>query len=205
MTDISLSDQHDAARILVSRLWTATLLSGVVTAILGVLILVWPGKSLIIVSALFGAYLLISGIAQVVFAFTLHASASGRILLFISGAASVILAVLAFRHFGQGFALLLLAIWIAVGFIFRGVATAATAISDPRYPGRGLAIFFGVVTALAGIIILAWPFDSIAILTLVVGIWLVVIGVFEIVAAFAIRKDANTLKDTVQGLASPLR
>ena len=191
------SNQHDAPRTLVSRLWTATVLSGVVTAILGILILVWPGKSLIVVSALFGAYLLISGIAQVIFAFTLHVSAGGRFLLFISGGASLILAVLAFRHFGQGFAILLLAIWIAVGFIFRGVATTATAVSDPRHPGRGWAIFFGVITVIAGIVVLAWPLDSIAILTLVVGIWLVVIGVLEIVEAFVMRRDANTLKDTV--------
>ena len=44
-------------------------------------------------------------------------------LLFISGAAALILAVLAFRHFGEGYAVLLLAIWIGIGFIFRGVAT----------------------------------------------------------------------------------
>src|SRR5271166_7051871 len=123
MTNITHSNQHEAAHTLVSRLWTATLLSGVLTAILGVLVLVWPEKSLIVASALFGAYLLISGIAQVIFAFTLQVSAGSRFLLFISGAASVVLAVLAFRHFGQGYAILLLAIWIAVGFIFRGVAT----------------------------------------------------------------------------------
>jgi uncharacterized membrane protein HdeD (DUF308 family) len=205
MTDITHSNQHDGPRTLVSRLWTAAVLSGVVTAILGILVLVWPGKSLIVASALFGAYLLISGIAQVIFAFTLHVLAGGRFLLFISGAASVILAVLAFRHFGQGYAILLLAIWIAVGFIFRGVATTATAISDPRLPGRGWAIFFGVVTVIAGIVVLAWPFDSIAILTLVVGIWLVVIGAFEIIEALMMRRDVNTLKDTVRTIDSGLR
>jgi uncharacterized membrane protein HdeD (DUF308 family) len=204
MADITHSNQHDGAHTLVSRLWTATLLSGVVTAILGVLVLVWPGKSLIVASALFGAYLLISGIAQVIFAFTLHVSAGARFLLFVSGAASVVLAVLAFRHFGEGYAILLLAIWIAVGFIFRGVATTAMGISDRFLPGRGWAIFFGVITILAGLVVLAWPFDSIAILTLVVGSWLVVIGLFEIVEAFMIRKDVNTLKDTAQKIESRL-
>lgn len=29
----------------VSKLWTATLLSGVLTAVLGVLVLAWPGKT----------------------------------------------------------------------------------------------------------------------------------------------------------------
>lgn len=188
-----------AAPALVSRLWTATLLSGVLTAVLGVLILVWPGKSLIVASALFGAYLMISGIVQVILALSHGVSAAGRFLLFLSGAVSVVLAVLAFRHFGEGYALLLLAIWIGIGFIFRGTAVTAGAVSDRGQPGRGWAIFSGVVTVLAGVITLAWPIDSIATLALVVGVWLVVIGLFEIGAAFAIRKDLTTLTNAVRG------
>ena len=69
-------------------------------------------------------------------------------------------------------AVLLLAIWIGIGFIFRGVATAVSAISDPDTPGRGWEIFVGVITLIAGIVVLASPFPSLATLTLVVGIWL---------------------------------
>ena len=146
-----------AVRSMLPHLWKSTLLSGVLAVVLGVLMLAWPGKTLLVAAIFFGAYLLISGIAQVFFAFTLHVSAGGRILLFISGAASLILAVLAFRHFGEGYAVLLLAIWIAVGFIFRGVATAVSAISDPTLPGRGWEIFFGIISLIAGIVMLAWP------------------------------------------------
>ncbi len=110
----------------------ATLLSGVLTAVVGVLILVWPGISITVAAVLFGVYLLVSGVAQVIFAFTLPVTAGGRILLFLSGAASVVLAVLRpSATFDYGYAYLLLAIWIAVGFIFRGASTAASAISDP--------------------------------------------------------------------------
>ena len=182
MTTTSLAD---GSSTLASRLWTATLLSGVLTALLGVLILLWPGKSLVVASALFGAYLLVSGLVQVVMAFALHVSAGSRFLLFLSGAISVVLAVLAFRHFGEGYALLLLAIWVGIGFVFRGTAVTAAAVSDRGHPG--------LVTILAGIITLAWPFSSIATLALVIGIWLIVIGIFEIGSAFAIRKDLNTL------------
>jgi uncharacterized membrane protein HdeD (DUF308 family) len=199
MTTVSHPDSYRAAGTLASRLWTTTLVSGALTAILGALVLLWPEKSLMVAAALFGAYLLISGIAQVLMAFGLHTSAGGRFLLFISGAISVVLAVLAFRHFGEGYALLLLAIWIGIGFIFRGTAVTAAAVSDRGQPGRGWAILSGIVTVLAGVITLAWPFDSIAILTLVVGAWLVVIGLFEIGAAFAIRKDVRTVVDTVRG------
>jgi uncharacterized membrane protein HdeD (DUF308 family) len=175
------------------HLWKSTLVSGVLTLIVGVLVLSWPGISVLAAAIAFGVYLLITGVAQVVFAFSLHVSAGSRILLFISGAASLILAVLAFRHFGQGYAVLLLAIWIGIGFVFRGVATTVSAVSDPTLPGRGWSIFLGVITLLAGIVVLASPFASIVTLALVVGIWLAVIGIFEIVASFGIRKASKEL------------
>jgi len=177
------------------HLWKSTLVSGVLAVILGVLVLMWPGISILAAAVVFGVYLLVSGFAQVIFAFSLPVTAGGRILLFVSGAASLILAVLAFRHFGQGYAVLLLAIWIAVGFIFRGVATTGSAFSTPGLPGRGWAIFVGVASIIAGVVVLAWPFDSIVILALVAGIWLVVIGMFEIVLGFQIHKAGKTISD----------
>ena len=86
------------------------------------MVLVWPGPSILVAAVLFGLFLVLSGIVEMVFAFTLDVSVGNRILLFISGALAVILGVLAFRHFGQGYAVLLLAIWIGVAFIFQGVS-----------------------------------------------------------------------------------
>ncbi|MDX1875888.1 HdeD family acid-resistance protein [Mycolicibacterium sp. 120266] len=178
---------------LLPHLWKSTLVSGVLAVALGAAVLAWPGISVVVAASFFGAYLLITGIAQVVFAFSLHVSAGGRVLLFISGAASVILAVLSFRHLYD--AVLLLAIWIGVGFIFRGVATAVSAISDPTLPARGWNIFVGVISLIAGIVVLASPFASIATLALVTGIWLVVIGLMEIATAFGIRSASKKLTD----------
>jgi uncharacterized membrane protein HdeD (DUF308 family) len=175
------------------HLWKSTLASGVLTAIVGALVLAWPGISVLAAAIAFGVYLLITGVAQVAFAFSLHVSAGSRILLFISGAASLILAVLAFRHFGQGYAVLLLAIWIGIGFVFRGVATTVSAISDPTLPGRGWSIFIGAITLIAGIVVLASPLASIITLAIVVGIWLAVIGVVEVIASFGIRKASKEL------------
>jgi uncharacterized membrane protein HdeD (DUF308 family) len=186
---------------LLPHLWKSTMLSGILSVALGVLVLVWPGISILVAAIIFGAYLLITGIAQVIFAFSLHVSAGGRVLLFISGAACLVLAVLAFRHFGSDplVAILLLAIWIGVGFIFRGMATTVSAISDPALPGRGWAIFLGVVSLLAGIVVIASPFESLWVLTLVVGIWLVVIGAFETVSSFRMRSVSKALDGAVVG------
>jgi uncharacterized membrane protein HdeD (DUF308 family) len=188
-----------AVPTLLPHLWKSTLVSGILTLILGILVYVLPGDSILIAAVLFGIYLLITGVAQVVFAFSLHVSAGGRVLLFISGAASLVLAVLCFRHFGEGYAILLLAIWIGVGFIFRGVATSISAISDPTLPGRGWQIFLGVITLLAGIVMIGSPFESLAILILIVAIWLVVIGVFEIVSSFGIRGASKRVDKALAG------
>lgn len=175
------------------QLWKSALVSGLLTVVLGVAVLAWPGKTLLVAAVLFGLYLLVTGVAQVIFAFGLHISAAGRVLSFISGAAALILAVMAFRHFGEDplLAIWLLAIWIGIGFIFRGTATTVAAVGDAELPGRGWTIFVGVVSLLAGVVMLASPFESIAILTLVAGCWLVVIGVFEILSALSMRSAAN--------------
>src|SRR6476469_2978099 len=183
--------ESPAPPAMLQHLWKSALLSGILAVILGILVLAWPGITIVIAAIFFGASLLVYAISQVVFAFSLHVSACGRVLLFISGAAALILAVLCFRSLEQS--ILLLAIWIGIGFIFRGVATAVSAISDPTLPGRGWEIFIVVISLIAGVIMLASPFESLATLTMVVGIWLVVIGVFEVVSSFGIRSASKNL------------
>lgn len=167
-------------------------MSGLLAVILGIIVVAWPGISILVTAIVFGAYLLVTGISQVFMAFSLDVTAGGRVLLFVSGAAALILAVLAFRHFGEGYAVLLLAIWIGVGFVFRGVATTVAAVSDPTLPGRGWNIFIGLISLIAGVVVIASPFESILTLALVVGICLIVLGVFEVVSAFGIRKAAKS-------------
>lgn len=174
------------------HLWKSVLLTGVLSVILGVMMLAWPGPTLVVAAIFFGVYLLVTGISQIFHAFTLHISGGGRALLFISGAASLVLAVLAIRHIGD--AILLLAIWIGIGFVFRGVATAAAAISDHDTPARGWEILIGIVTVIAGIILLAYPFTSLATLLYVTGFWLIFVGVMEIITAFGIKKSGNEVR-----------
>ena len=177
------------------HLWKSVLLTGILSVILGLLVLRWPGATIVTAAILFGAFLLVTGISQVFHAFTLHISGGGRALLFISGAASMVLAVLAFRHLSD--AVWLLAIWVGIGFVFRGVAEAATALSDHDTPARGWQIFLGIATLIAGVVVLAYPVSSLGTLTLVVGIWLIVIGVLEIIASFGIRKAGNEVRTVI--------
>src|SRR5689334_18361787 len=110
---------------------------GLISLVVGVAVLVWPGKSVVVAGALFGVYLLASGIAQAIAAFTVDVSGVSRVLVFLSGALSIALGVFAFHDLDNGAAVWLLATWIGVGFIFQGVAEAVVAINLKELPERG--------------------------------------------------------------------
>ena len=186
------------------HLWKSQLVIGLLSVIVGAIVLAWPGPSILVASTLFGVYLLLSGLAELFMAFTLPRSGASRVMLFISGALSLVLAILSFRHFGDGYAVLLLSLWIGIGFIFQGVSGVAAGIGDSDLPGRGWYVFSGIVSVIAGLVVMVWPFDSIAVLTLAAGVWLVIIGITKVVQAFQTRKDIRTARKTIDAAAQHL-
>jgi uncharacterized membrane protein HdeD (DUF308 family) len=101
------------------RLWKWKLVAGLLTIVVGAIVLAWPGPTILVASTLFGVYLLVSGLTELFGAFAVPGSAGTRGLLFITGALSLVLAIMSFRHFGDGYAVLLLSLWIGIGFIFQ--------------------------------------------------------------------------------------
>jgi len=181
--------------VLESKLWKFAMTWGALSAVLGALILAWPGTSILVASTLFGVYLLLSGFAGVAMSLTLPESAGMKVMLFISGVLSVILAVLCFRNFGDPYPVLLLSIWIGVSFIVQGFSIVAVAISYKELPARGWYGFLGVLSVIAGAVVLVWPWDSIVVLTLTAGVWLVLMGLVEIVWGFQMRNDSKTVRE----------
>lgn len=182
--------------VLAQKVWKGKLAAGVLTALLGGVVLAWPGPSILVAATLFGIYLLLSGFTEVFLAFALPRSAAVRILLFIVGALSVVLAILCFRRFDNGYMVLLLTLWVGVGFIFLGVSELGVAASLLALPGRGWYIALGIISVVGGCLLLAWPFSSIVALTIVSGVWLALLGLVQIVQAFEIRKDAKAAHHT---------
>ncbi|MGW9040620.1 HdeD family acid-resistance protein, partial [Streptomyces sp. NPDC055721] len=170
--------------MLAGAAWQALLVAGLVSVVLGILVLVWPDASLRVAGVLFGLYLLFSGVMQLVAAFGTHATTALRVMAFISGALSILLGLFCFRGAMQS--TLLLALWIGIGWLFRGITQTVAAASDAAMPARGWQIFLGVVSAIAGVVLIVSPLESAKVLTVLVGVWLLVVGVVEAVTAFVI-------------------
>ncbi|OBA73934.1 hypothetical protein A5641_00225 [Mycobacterium sp. 1554424.7] len=171
--------------------WQLLLLIGVAAVALGVIVLVWPGKTLFVAGVLFGIYLVVSGIGYMFAAFGTHAGVAMRVLTFITGVVSLVLGFFCFREEFE--AVWLLAIWIGIGWLFRGMTLLAAALSFDHMPGRAWQALTGLIIVIGGAVLIVSPLRSIAILTLVAGWWLVVIGIMDIITAFQTRSRAKSL------------
>jgi uncharacterized membrane protein HdeD (DUF308 family) len=184
----------------VGHLWKSVLALGVLTLILGVAVLIWPGDAIVAASVVFGVYLLMSGVAQSIAAFTVGMSLGSRVLFFITGALSVVLGYFAFRDFNNAAAVWLLAMWIGVGFIFQGLTATVLAIYVPELPARGWYIFVGILTVIAGVLTIVWPISSIVVLAIFAGSWLVVVGSTEVVSALSARITVKKVERGIEPL-----
>ena len=100
-------------------LWKTPVASGVLTLIVGALVLGWPETSILVTATLFGVLLLVAGLAQVFsrsrFRVGLRPGAVHRRCA-VAGLGHLVIPPLS-----NAYAILLQAIWIVVGFVFQGV------------------------------------------------------------------------------------
>jgi uncharacterized membrane protein HdeD (DUF308 family) len=169
--------------------WQLLLLIGILAVALGVIVLAYPGHSLMVAGFLFGIYLVISGVGYMFAAFGTHAGAAMRVLAFLTGAVSLVLGFFCFRDKFE--AAWLLAIWIGIGWVFRGMTLLAAALSFDHLPGRGWQALSGVIIVIGGGVMIISPIGSIEILTLVAGCWLIAIGIIDVITAFQVRGRAK--------------
>ena len=175
----------------IGRIWWLLLFGGIISLVVGIVIISWPTPTVIVVAVLFAIYLIISGIFEIVRSFASGLTGGTRALLLITGVLSVILGIFAIRSAADN-AVNLLGIFVGIAFLFRGFASLFMGFDSKE--GRGWNIFFGILMLVGGVVILVQPALSLTTLAWVVGIWLIMIGIYEIIASLVVR---NRIKDLV--------
>jgi len=60
-------------------------------------------------------------------------------------------------------------------------------------PYRGWQIFGGILLAIAGVVVIVSPVESLLTLAILVGIWLIVLGVWQIIEAFTVHRQIGRM------------
>jgi uncharacterized membrane protein HdeD (DUF308 family) len=178
----------DAADVLagVGRHWGWVLTFGIVTLLAGLFTLFWPGRTIVVVAVLFGAQLVVAGIFRFIAALAADEESGGaRALLALLGVLSFIVGLYALRNVLVTIAAL--ALLLGIFWIVNGAVEVFAALSHRGMQGRGWTIFMGLLSVVAGVVVLVYPAISLATLAIVLGFWLLVYGIMEIALAFRLR------------------
>lgn len=152
---------------------------GVVTAVAGVLILAWPGGTLVAVAVLLGLQLIVGGVFRAITAFTFpQDGVAARILFLLLGILMVILGILCLRAPFQTIAVLV------VLFGMSCIVGGALELFHGFTGGGGWAVAGGIVGILVGIVVLSYPVSSVSTMIWLFGIALVVLGLTAVIGAF---------------------
>jgi uncharacterized membrane protein HdeD (DUF308 family) len=175
----------------VGRHWGWVLAYGILTVLAGVAVLAWPSETLLVIAVLFGVQLIISGIFRFVGALASDDLTGGtRVMLALLGVLSIIIGLWAVRH--AVLTLVALIVFLGIFWVINGLIEIFAALSHRDMPDRGWSVLMGVLSAIAGIIVLAYPGLTLVGLAVILGIWLLVFGILEIIAAFRLRKLVDT-------------
>ena len=181
--------------------WQATLLVGIITFVLGLIVTLRPSGSLNVIAVLLGLLMIVSGLFHLFRVF--GSGEEHRVWHGIAGLLLVVIGVVLIRHLHLTVALV--GLIIGLSWIVEGVAALISAFSGDSREGRGWWIFFGIVTLIGGIVITAWPVESVTAIAVLIGIWFIILGLIEIVGGIMLRSAENKARAAVGESAAAAR
>ena len=191
-----VSDEYGAPPPLppgvMARTWQATLLLGVLTLILGAIVSFHPTGSLNVLAVLLGVLMILSGTFHLIRVF--DPRESHRVWLGIAGLLFIVIGVILIRHLDLTRAVVGLVIGLT--WVVQGLTALIGGISGGAREGRAWWITFGAVSLIAGIVVVSAPASSLNVLAVLLGIWFVIMGIFEIIGALILRHDLRAAQVT---------
>jgi uncharacterized membrane protein HdeD (DUF308 family) len=175
--------------------WQFSAIMGLATLVVGLFVVFQPHAALATVAVLVGVLAIISGIFQLVTA--TREDENARVWRGIAGALFIVAGIVLIRHLHLTVAIIGLVIGIT--WIIQGFAAMIGGFSRSRTSqGRSWSVIFGVISLIAGIVVVSTPVSAVHTLAILMGIWFIVMGVLEMVDAFMTRRMVRTVVMTGQ-------
>jgi uncharacterized membrane protein HdeD (DUF308 family) len=188
--------QSGETRAMLARLgsaWGWIVGYGVASVLAGVIAVLWPSSTLLVIAIIFAAQLLVGAVYQFVFAFTIpNESGWLRALIALLSIFSFVVAIYLLAH--VGLTLLVLATLLGIYWIALGFTELFVAIERSGIQGRLWFGITGILSILAGGIVVVFPVSSLFFLTFFLGFWLVLFGVMLIIRGIGLRSLSRVTK-----------
>lgn len=172
----------------VVRHWWLIALRGLLAVVFGLLALIWPGITLLILAIVFGAYALVDGVTAAVSA--ARAPRGGRAPLVVETVAGIAFGLVTL--FWPGVTVLVLTILVGFWAVITGLTEIITAIRlRQEITGEWLYVLFGAISVIFGLIVLFSPVSGAVAIAWIIGVSAIVFGLTMLAAGFRIRRLAG--------------
>src|SRR5260370_10808016 len=181
--------------------WGWIVAYGAAVVLVGAVAILWPSFSLVVIAIMFAVQLVVGAIYQFVFTFAVpNESGWLRALFALLSIFSFVVALYLFAH--VGLTLLVLATVIGIYWIALGIIELFFAIGHSGVRWRPWIGFTGILSIVAGGVVVVYPVSSLFFLTIFLGFWLVIFGVTLIVRGVGLRSATHVTKPMVPGHAA---
>jgi uncharacterized membrane protein HdeD (DUF308 family) len=172
---------------LLLRSWWMLALRGAAALLFGILALIWPGMTLLVLVALFAAFALISGGASVIAAIRHRNTDKGWWLILLLGVVSLAAGVIAV--FNPGITILVLVLLMGANALVTGILDIVVAIRLRKQIEREwLLALAGVVSIVFGLLVFLFPAAGALAMVFLVSFYAVFTGILLLTLAFRARK-----------------
>ncbi|MBV9010622.1 MAG: HdeD family acid-resistance protein [Pseudonocardiales bacterium] len=175
------------------KMWPVMALRGILAILFGIVALLWPGITLLVLALLFGAWALLDGISLLANAFRqgrAHARWHDWVPSLLAGLLGIAVAVVTVLV--PAITVLVLTIVAAILLIGVGVAEIAIAVGLRRLiRGEVFLVLSGLAGIIAGIVILLWPLSGALVLTFMLGVYALVSGILLLAVAWRVHHLAR--------------
>ena len=157
---------------------------GAITLILGIIIAFHPTQSLVAIAVLLGVVMLVTGVYHIARAIGGHEGE--RVWRGLAGVLFFLVGIALIRHLNLSVALI--GFFVGLTWIIQGVSVLVESFGPGRERTQtGWTVVFGIISLIAGIVVVASPISSVTALTILLGIWFIVMGIMEIVGSLLAR------------------
>ncbi|MBS0452338.1 MAG: HdeD family acid-resistance protein [Proteobacteria bacterium] len=175
----------------IQRGWWVLALYGVISILFGIGAVVWPLSTALALAWAFGVMALAEGVTSLVALFDKSTPISkGWLVLYALASIAFGLVAVIFPGAVAGVVLLFLAAWLVVGGIYRIVFAIRV---REQIEGEWWIGLSGLLSIILGVLFFAYPAAGLASVTVWIGAFVLIYGVFQVMAALRIRKLGSAL------------
>lgn len=176
---------------LLTAAWKLLLLRGVIGIVFGIVLMVWPQATIVVLMVLIGIWALIDGVGLAAQVFAKGAPTSQRVFFGVMALIALVVALVAIFRPGVAATAVtwFIGIWLLVRGLFELVGAFSSTITAPRW----LLVLGALLDLVLGWLFVSNPGTAAVAVAWVIGLFAIAWGVVFVVLALAARSAAKDL------------